>query len=183
MFFFPTMISMTAVALTFQYMFSTHNGIVNYFVSFAGLEPVNWLGTGSLAMAVVMLTLIWKNLGWDMLVFIGGLQTISREFLESAMIDGATRWQSFRFITLPLLRPTFLFVLVTSVISSFKVFDVVYVMTQGGPSYATTTIVQYIYRSAFKFFEMGAASASAYVLFIIIIAFTLVQWRFLWKEP
>jgi len=177
-YFFPVVVSMTAVALTWQYMFDPHNGIINYLLTEVGLQPLNWLGDKRLAMITIIFVSIWKGMGWNMLIFLGGLQAIPTIFYEAAEVDGANRWHCFINITLPLIKPIFLFVLITSIISAFKVFDIVYVMTEGGPMYATTTIVQYVYRAAFQFFEMGYASAVAYILFLIVLIITWIQLRY-----
>jgi multiple sugar transport system permease protein len=126
--------------------------------------------------AVIIMT-IWRNLGYNMVLFLAGLQGIPQEYYEAATIDGATRWQSFRHVTVPLLSPTTFFVLILSMIGSFQVFEATYVMTQGGPFYATYTMVLYIFFQGFQWFRMGYASALAYILFAIILALTFVQLR------
>ena len=126
-------------------------------------------------MPAVMLTSLWRGVGYNMIILLAGLQAIPAVMYEAAAIDGAGRSQVFWQITLPLLRPTFLFVLITSVIGSFKVFDIVYVMTRGGPCYATLVLVQHIYFSAFQSFTMGYASSLAYVFFAIVLIVTVIQ--------
>jgi len=120
---------------------------------------------------------VWKGLGYNMVIFLAGLQGIPQMYYESAKIDGAGKFQAFKDITLPLLSPTTFFVLVISIISSFQVFDQIFVMTSGGPAHATEVIIYYIYHNAFQIFRMGYASALAFCLFIIIFALTLLQIR------
>lgn len=128
-------------------------------------------------MPAVMITSIWKNLGFNMLLFLAGLQGIPDVYYEAAKIDGASRWQQFRCVTLPLLSPTTLFVVVMSIINSFQVFDQVYIMTAGGPARSTSVLVHYLYQNAFEYFKMGRASAIAYVLFFMVLIVTLLQLR------
>uniref|UniRef100_UPI0030C7CC5E carbohydrate ABC transporter permease n=1 Tax=Enterococcus faecium TaxID=1352 RepID=UPI0030C7CC5E len=118
---------------------------------------------------------VWKSLGFNMLIFLAGLQGISESYYEAADIDGATWFQKFRYITIPLLNPTTFFVSVMSVISSFQVFDTVFLMTQGGPARSTLVMVHYIYENAFQYFKMGYASAMSYVLFFIVAIITIIQ--------
>jgi multiple sugar transport system permease protein len=158
-------------------MFDVHLGVVNYLLALAGLSPQKWLHDPVMAMPVIVLYGLWHGVGYTMMIFLAGLQAIPSDLYEAAMVDGADRRASFRHITLPLLRPVTLFVLITSVIASFKVFDAVYVMTRGGPGYATMPMVQYIYMTAFEAFDMGYASALAMVLFAIVLVLTVVQLR------
>ncbi|HEV8638555.1 MAG TPA: sugar ABC transporter permease [Chloroflexota bacterium] len=175
--FFPTVTSTVAVSLVWLYMFDVHLGVVNYLLALAGLPPQKWLHDPVMAMPVIVLYGLWHGVGYTMMIFLAGLQAIPSDLYEAAMVDGADRRASFRHITLPLLRPVTLFVLITSVIASFKVFDAVYVMTRGGPGYATMPMVQYIYMTAFEAFDMGYASALAMVLFAIVLVLTVVQLR------
>jgi len=176
-YFFPTVTSTVAVSLVWLYMFDVHLGVVNYLLGLIGLPPQRWLHDPITAMPAVILYGLWHGVGYTMMIFLAGLQAIPADLYEAAMVDGADRAASFRHITLPLLRPVTLFVLITSVIGSFKVFDAVYVMTRGGPGYATMPMVQYVYMTAFEAFEMGYASAMAIVLFAIVLVLTLVQLR------
>jgi multiple sugar transport system permease protein len=129
-----------------------------------------------------MVMSIWKGFGYGMVIYLAGLQGIPDEYYEASRIDGASRWRQFLHITLPLLNPTTMFVLVIAFIGSFQVFDQVYVMTRGGPGYSTTVMVNYIYHEAFARFQMGRACAVAYVLFVIILIFTVVQIKFFSKR-
>jgi len=177
-YFFPTVTSMVVISLVFRFLFAPDLGIVSTTLTALGFQNLpTWLGDPHWAMRIVILVSAWKGIGYCMVLFLAGLQGIPAYVYEAARIDGASNRQMLRLITLPLLRPTTLFVLIISVIDAFKVFDQVYVMTQGGPGYATMTIVQYVYRAAFQMFEMGQASAAALVLFAIILILTLLQYR------
>lgn len=127
-------------------------------------------------MPALIITSVWKGLGFNMVIFLAALQDVPEDLYEAAKIDGANSWQLFRHITLPLITPAIFFVLVMGIIGSFQAFDQVYIMTNGGPAKATTVIVFYIWQNAFKFFKMGYASAVAYVLFLLILGVTLFQW-------
>lgn len=178
-FFFPTIISMVVVALIWQYIFNSDYGIANAFLERIGLPTQKWLADPKMAMPAIIMTSIWKALGYHMVIFLAGLQGIPEVYYEAARVDGASKWNCFRFITLPLLKPIVLFVLVMSVIGSFQVFTQVYVMTGGGPGYATMTLVQYLYDEGFEYYSLGYANSLAYVLFGIILVLTVAQLRFL----
>ena len=176
-YFFPTITSTVAVSLVWLYMFDVHLGVVNYLLGLVDLPPQRWLHDPLMAMPAIVLYGLWHGVGYTMMIFLAGLQAIPGDLYEAAMVDGADRRACFRHVTLPLLRPVTLFVLITSVIGSFKVFDAVYVMTRGGPGYATMPMVQYIYMTAFEGFEMGYASALACRLFAIVLVLTVLQLR------
>lgn len=181
-FFFPAVLSMISVALVWQWMFSSSYGVINHFLGLFGMPPVNWLSDARFAMPVIIMLSVWKWAGYNMMIFLAGLQGIPEVIDEAASIDGANRWQRFIYITLPLLRPTTFFVVVTAIIGSFQVFDQVFVMTKGGPGNATMTIVQYIFRESFERFDMGYGAAIAYVLFGIILFLTFIQTKFFGTE-
>lgn len=177
-YFLPVISSMVAVAVIWQWIYNPEYGVLNYFLSVFGIEGPSWLTSTKWAMPAVIVTSIWKNVGFNMLIFLAGLQAIPESYYEAADIDGATWLKKFRHITIPLLSPTTFFVSVMSVIGSFQVFDSVFLMTQGGPARSTSVMVHYIYENAFQFFKMGYASAMSYVLFFIIAIITLIQfWR------
>lgn len=177
-YFLPVISSMVAVAVIWQWIYNPEYGVLNYLLGLFGIEGPNWLTSTKWAMPAVIITSIWKNLGFNMLVFLAGLQSIPESYYEAADIDGATWFRKFWHITVPLLSPTTFFVSVMSVIGSFQVFDSVFLMTQGGPARSTSVMVHYIYENAFQFFKMGYASAMSYVLFFMISIVTLVQfWR------
>jgi multiple sugar transport system permease protein/sn-glycerol 3-phosphate transport system permease protein len=171
----PWMATPVAMGIVWQWIFDPQYGALNTFLGFFGLHGITWLSTSQLAMPSIAAVNIWQYTGYNMLFFLAGLQSIPEELYEAASIDGVSRVQAFFHVTLPLLRPTMFFVLVTAIIGSFQVFDTVYVMTQGGPGMATNTISFYIFRQAFVFFHAGYASALSMVLFAILLAVTLAQ--------
>ena len=174
-FFIPVISASVAVAVMWRWLYNTDYGLINTMLISIGLKGVPWLASTAWAMPAVILMAIWKSLGYNMVIFLAGLQSIPAHLHEAAAIDGANGVQRFRHITLPLLAPTTFFVLVISVISSFQVFDLAFVLTKGGPGDATNTMVMYIYNQAFQFFHMGYAAAIAWMLFAIIFVITLVQ--------
>lgn len=163
--FYPTMIPMAAAAMLGVWLFNPGIGLVNYYLSYLGIPPLEWLYTMRWALPAIMITAIWKNFGYFMLIYLAGLQSISSELYETAQVEGASFGQKLRYITLPLLGPTTLFVIVVGIITSFQAFDLVYVMTQGGPADRTNVLVYYIYQHAFRFWNIGQASALT-VLFV-----------------
>ncbi len=173
----PVVTSMVAVAMIWVQLFDPLYGVVSNALEAVGIKGIDWLGDPRLAMPSVIAVSVWKVIGWNMLIYLAGLQGIPDYLKEAAAIDGANRWQSFWKITLPLLQPTTFFIFVTSVIGAFQVFDVVYVMTGGGPANATTTLVHQIYNAAFKALDMGYAAAMSFVLFGIILVVSLVSLR------
>ncbi|MBO1514568.1 sugar ABC transporter permease [Metabacillus sp. BG109] len=177
-YFLPVISSMVAVAVIWQWIYNPEYGVLNFILSLVGIEGPSWLTSTTWAMPAVIITSIWKGVGFNMLLFLAGLQAIPEHYYEAADIDGATWFNKFWNITLPLLSPTTFFVTVMAVINSFQVFDSVYLMTQGGPARSTSVMVHYIYENAFQFFRMGYASAMSYVLFFVIAIITLIQfWR------
>ncbi len=178
-FFMPVITSAVAVSLVWQWLYNPDFGLLNSFLKMLGVtEPPVWLNSQVYALPAVIVAAIWKGLGYNMLLFLAGLQNISTTYYEAAELDGANDFQKFRHITWPLLSPTTFFVFVMSVISSFQVFDLVQLMTRGGPGRATSTLVHYIYQNGFKFFYTGYASALAYLLFALVLAITLVNMLF-----
>lgn len=174
-YFLPVVTSTVAASLIWSWLYSPNFGPINYFLAAIGIDGPPWLASTTWAMPAVILMSVWKGFGTNMLIFLAGLQGIPQEVLEAAMIDGATRWQRFWRVTWPLLTPTTFFVLVISCIASFQVFEQVFVMTEGGPAYATTVLGLFIYLNAFRYNNMGYAAAVAYILFALILAITLVQ--------
>lgn len=175
LFFMPVISSWVAVSVIWITLLDPQAGIMNYVLGQFGFAPINWLGDTSTAMPSVVMITIWKGVGFQMVIWLAGLQAIPYELYEAAAIDGATRLQSFWRITLPLLAPTTFFLAVTGVIGSFQVFSPVYVITGGGPRGSTDVVVHRIYLRAFEAFDMGYASAQAWVLFAVIFGLTLVQ--------
>lgn len=178
-FFAPVIISPVAAAVIWRWMYDPNFGLINYFLSFLGLKGPNWLNEPNSAMIALILMAVWKTFGVNMVLFSAGLQGIPETYYEAADIDGAGKWSKFWRITLPLLSPTTFFIMVMSIIGSFQVFDIVYVLTSGGPLGSTKVLVFYLYEQAFKFFEMGYASAVAYILFTILIILTLLQVKYM----
>ena len=177
-YFLPVVCSSVAAALMWQWLYDTNFGFINHLLQRIGFSPVPWLTSAKWAMPSIIIVSVWKDVGYYMVILLAALQDVPREVYEAARIDGARSWTVLRYITLPLISPALLFVTIMAVIGSFQVFDVTTVLTQGGPGTATISLVQYIYRCGFQFFQMGYASAVAYVLFLIILGFTLVQMYF-----
>jgi len=175
--FAPVVASIVAMAAVWMWMYDPINGLLNYFLQLCGMKPLKWLTDTQLAMPALILVDIWKHTGYDMIIYLAGIQSIPDSYYEAAKIDGANAWQRFWKITWPLLGPTTLFILIISVIQRFQVFSMVHTMTKGGPVQATDVIVYYLYEKAFVNFEMGYAFAVAYVLFLIIFAVTVIQWK------
>ena len=176
-FFLPVVTVTVAVALIWKWLYDPFAGLINLGLHLIGLPGPNWLSDPHWAMPALILMSVWKSFGYNMVLFLAGLQGIPASIYEAATIDGASPWQRLWRITLPLLSPTMFFAVVMTVISSFQVFDQAYIMTGGGPANATDTIVLYIYQNGFQFFRMGYASAIAWVLFTLIFIVTLVQLR------
>ena len=169
-FFFPFTLSVVTVGLTWLWLLDPVVGPFNYYLKAAGVPVRAWLADPSTAMWAIILTTVWWVTGYYLVIYLAGLQDIPPELYEAAAIDGASGWRRFWSITLPLLRPVFLFVLVTHIIGSFQIFGQVYILTDGGPGDATRTVVQHLYETAFRnFFQFGSATAMAWVLFVIIL--------------
>ncbi|MGI8905383.1 MAG: carbohydrate ABC transporter permease [Candidatus Sumerlaeaceae bacterium] len=179
-YFLPVVTSFVVFALIFGWIFQAGpNSLANKALGQVGIRPQSWLQNEHQALPLLALLGILKGAGWNMVYFLAGLQAIPDTFYEAARVDGASRFAIFRRITLPLLRPTIYFVLVLTTIGAFQVFDSAYVLTGGGPAYATTTIVYFIYTQGFESFQMGYASASAYVLLLLVLLVTWIQKRYL----
>lgn len=177
-YFLPVVSSIVAASLVWKWIFNPDFGIVNDFLRMVGISnPPKWITSTVWAMPSIIIVAIWKNVGYNMVIFLAGLQDIPKDLYEAGEIDGANKWQLFWNITLPMLSPTTFFITVISIIGSFQVFGQALVMTEGGPGISTNTIVFYIYQNAFVFFKMGYAAASAWVLFFIILLFTIIQAR------
>jgi multiple sugar transport system permease protein len=176
-FFTPVVVSSVAAGVIWRWVFDPNLGLANVGLAAVGLPAVDWTANAAAAMAALIIVGVWKTFGVNMVLFAAGLSSIPRHYYEAAAMDGAAAWAQFRHITLPLLAPTTLFVLVLSMIGSFQVFDVVFVLTKGGPLGATKVLVYYLYEHAFRFFDMGYASAVAYLLFAVLFALTLLQVR------
>lgn len=176
--FMPVVTSMVAVSLMFVWLYQPMYGVLNYVLGLVGLGPYQFLNSSSQVMPSIVAMSVWKTVGYTMVLFLAGLTTIPSEYYEAAKVDGASGLRSFIHITLPLLKPTTLFVLVTGMIGGFQVFTQIYVMTGGGPGTASRTLVMHIYETGFKFFEMGRASALAFVLFALVLVITIIQLKY-----
>lgn len=174
--FIPVVISWVIVSVIWKLLFHQH-GLLNTALAPLGVQPINWLLDKENAGWAIILPSIWKETGFYMVIFLAGLQNIPGVYYEASMIDGASLWQRFRFITLPLLRPTIVLSIVVAIINGLKIFIPPFVMTQGGPAGATRVMALIIYQTAFAFNRMGRASAMAVVLFLIILGLTLLQTR------
>jgi ABC-type sugar transport system permease subunit len=171
-------VSWVAVSLLWIWLLDPQYGLVTYLLRLVGLGAVNWLGDHRVALWSLVLVTVWKTVGYPMVIYLAGLQAIPGDVYEAAALDGADGWRRFRHITWPLLTPTTLFLVVTLTIASFQGFDIVKIMTQGGPVTATMIYVYYIYEQAFQYFKLGKASAAVVVFFTLILALTAVQWWF-----
>jgi multiple sugar transport system permease protein len=175
----PYVASVVATALVWRWMYHPDVGVINHLLTRTGLPPVNWLGDPRTALVAVMLVSVWMHLGYQLTVFLAGLEAIPQVYLDAARVDGASAWQRFWRVTFPLLRPVTLFVLVTGIIGAFQVFTLVVVLTGGGPLHATDTIVARIYRTAWEHLEFGDASALAVGLFALLFGATWAQLKLL----
>ena len=177
-FFFPYVASLVAVGAVWNMLFQPEFGPINEFLKFIGIQnPPRWCASTDWAMTVIVIVSVWKYMGYYMVVYLAALQGISKDLYEAASIDGATGFNKFRYITIPMLTPTTFFVVIMLTIQCFKVFDLIYVMTGGGPGRATNVIVNHIYNAAFVDFKFGYASAGAVVLFLIVLVITMIQFK------
>ncbi len=176
-FFTPVISAWVAVALLWTWIFNPQYGLVNFILGLVGIQGPTWLFDPNWAMPAIILTSVWKDTGYLMAMFLNGLQNIPDEYYEAAAIDGASPWARFRHITLPMLSPTTFFALIISLISSFQVFDQVWIMTAGGPAGATTTLVERIVNNAFHYGNMGYAAGLSWVLFLLVFVATVIQSR------
>ncbi|MCY7379645.1 MAG: sugar ABC transporter permease [Gemmatimonadaceae bacterium] len=176
-FFAPFVTTLVAVAIVWRYLYHPRYGLLNWMLGHVGVQPIDWLGDPRWAMPAIILMATWKNFGYNMLIFIAGLQNIPRELHEAAALDGATPFQRFRHVTIPMLAPTMFFVVIVTMIGYLQLFTEPYVMTQGGPLRATTSLVLYMYEEGFRWWRLGVAAAIAFLLFLVIVLFTLLQRR------
>lgn len=174
-FFAPVVTTMVAVAIVWRYLYHTRYGMLNQALGWLGISPIDWLGDTRWAMLAIIVLAVWKNLGYNMVIFVAGLQSIPEEMYDAARIDGAGAWYTFWHVKLPLLAPTFFFVGITTMIGYFQLFAEPYVMTQGGPLHSTYSVVMYMYEEGFRWWNVGFASAIAFVLFAIVLGITGVQ--------
>lgn len=175
LYYLPTITMWVAIALVWKWLYSPQYGLVNWALGLVGIKGPAWLSDPHWAMPAQIFTSWWKGAGYNMLILLAGLQGIPEIYYEAASIDGANWWQRFRHVTLPLLTPTIYFVVVMTFIGSFGVFAQIYIMTEGGPGQATTTLIYYLYTNAFKYFDVGYSSVLAIAFFIVVFVFTIVQ--------
>jgi multiple sugar transport system permease protein len=176
-FFAPFVTTLVAVAIVWRYLYHPRYGLLNWMLGHVGISPIDWLGNPLWAMPAIIVMATWKNFGYNMLICIAGLQNIPRELHEAAALDGATPFQRFRYVTIPMLAPTLFFVVIVTMIGYLQLFTEPYVMTQGGPLRATTSLVLYMYEEGFRWWRLGVAAAIAFLLFALIVAFTVIQRR------
>jgi multiple sugar transport system permease protein len=175
--FAPVVTTLVAVAIIWRYLLHTRYGLLNYGLGRLGIAPVDWLGDPHWAMPAIILFSVWKNFGYNMVIVLAALQHIPEDLYEAASLDGASLWQQFRHVTLPALAPTLLFVSIMTVAGYFQLFAEPYVMTQGGPAQSTLSVLYLLYEEGFKWWNLGRASAVAFVLFLMMFTVTLVQLR------
>jgi len=175
LFFLPVVTTLVAVAVVWRYLYHPRYGMLNHLLGLLGIGPIDWLGDPRWAMPAIILLAVWKNFGFNMIIFLAGLESIPPRLYEAARLDGATAWQEFRRVTLPMLAPTFLFVALITMIGYFQLFAEPYVMTQGGPANSTLSVVLLMYEEGFRWWSMGYGAAIAFVLFAIILGATLLQ--------
>ena len=173
--FAPVVTTLVAVAIVWRYLLHTRSGLINYGLESLGLTPVDWLGDPHWAMPAIILFAVWKNFGYNMIIFLAGLQSIPEELYEAARIDGASSWQQLRHVTLPSLAPVVLLVSVLTMAGYFQLFAEPYVMTQGGPLQSTVSVLYFMYEEGFKWWNLGFASAIAFVLFVLMFVVTMLQ--------
>ena len=178
-FFVPRILSVAVVSLIWLWVYQPEWGLLNFYLKKVLLLHQNWLNHPFWAFLAIVMVDTWWCAGYNMIIFLAGLQQIPKTLYEAAYIDGSNKWQCFIYITLPGLKPSLLFVLVVHIIGAFQIFGIFWIMTQGGPYGSTRLMVQYIYENGFTYFKMGYASSLAYVLFLLILVFTLIQFRFL----
>jgi len=176
-YFAPVVTTLVAVAVVWRFVYHPRFGLLNYLLGLVGITPIDWLGDPQWAMPAIILMAVWKNFGYNMVIFIAGLQNIPDALYEAASIDGASTFQKFRTITLPLLAPTTVFISIITMIGYFQLFAEPYVMTQGGPMNATLSIVLLMYQQGFRWWNMGYSAAVAFVLFAVIFAASVLQTR------
>jgi multiple sugar transport system permease protein len=176
-YFLPFVTTLVAVAIVWRYLYHPQYGFLNYALGAVGIHPVDWLGDPRWAMPAIILLAVWKNFGYNMLIFIAGLQAVPEDLYEAAALDGAGAVRQFWHVTLPNLAPTFFFVGVVTMIGYFQLFAEPYVMTAGGPLGATTSLVLFMYEEGFRWWRLGVAASIAFLLFLIILVWTAIQLR------
>ncbi len=180
--FVPVVTTAVATAVVWRYLFNTKYGWANHVLDTLGIHPVDWLGDPHWAMPTIILFAVWKNFGYNMIILLAGLQAIPADLYEAARIDGASAWRQFRHISLPMLGPTLLMVAILTVSGYFQLFAEPYVMTEGGPLESTTSVLYLMYEDGFKWWNLGTASAEAFLLFLVMFAVTAAMLRLSRRE-
>ncbi len=175
--FAPVVTTLVAVAVVWRYLLHTRYGLLNHALASIGIDPIDWLGHPQWAMPAIVLLSVWKNFGYNMIILLAGLQAIPKDLYEAASLEGASWWQQLRHVTLPTLAPMLLMVSILTMAAHFQLFAEPYVMTQGGPAQRTVTVLYFMYEEGFKWWSLGSASAVAFVLFLFMFGFTLLQLR------
>ena len=175
--FAPVVTTLVAVAVIWRYLFNTRYGFLNYALGFAGIDPIDWLGDPHWAMPAIIVFAVWKSFGYNMVILLAGLQSIPADLYEAARIDGASYFERFVHVTLPMLSPLFTLVTIITVAGYFQLFAEPYVMTQGGPLQSTVSVLYCMYEEGFKWWSLGSASAVAFLLFAFILGITFVPMR------
>jgi multiple sugar transport system permease protein len=173
--FLPVVTTLVAVAVVWRALYQPRYGLLDRALALLGLSPIDWLGDPRWAMSAIILLAVWKNFGFNMIIFVAGLESIPERLYEAARLDGARKWSELRYVTLPMLGPTFLFVTIITLIGYFQLFAEPYVMTQGGPADSTLSVVLLMYTEGFRWWNMGYAAAIAFALFAIILGVTALQ--------
>ena len=181
-FMLPGVASLVAIAMVWRWIYNDQFGLINTGLRFLGLQPVGWLTSETWVLPAIVMMLIWSGMGFDSIIYLAALRNIPRHLYEAAELDGANPWQRFWSITFPLLTPVHFYNLIIGLIGSFQVFDVIFVMTGGGPGLSSRVYAYHLYLQAFRRFNMGYAASMAWFLFLIILVLTLIQWRFLGRR-
>jgi len=182
-YFAPVVTTLVAVAVVWRYIFHARYGLLNYLLDGLGIDPVDWLGDPRWSMPSIVILAVWKNFGYNMIIFVAALQSIPQDLYEAARIDGSSSWQELRHVTLPMLKPTFALVGILTIAGYFQLFAEPYVMTEGGPLQSTVSVLYFMYNEGFKWWNLGSASAVAFVLFVIILVVTVIPVRLARQEP
>jgi multiple sugar transport system permease protein len=175
--FAPFVTTLVATAVVWNYLLHTRYGLINYGLSLIGVGPVDWLGNPRTALPAILLFVAWKGFGYNMIIFLAALQTVNKDLLDAARVDGAGPWMRFRHVVLPAISPTILLVAILTVSGMFQLFAEPYVMTQGGPAKSTITVLYFMFEEGFKWWNLGSGAAVAFILFLCIFATTLVQMK------
>lgn len=181
-YFLPSVTSTVAISVIWSWIFATDFGLVNNILSVFGVDKITWLQSPMLALWVIVIVNLWKQLGYDIVIYVAGLQAIPNDLYEAAQVDGGRRWHVFRRVTFPLVMPTTYFLLIISVVESFQIFTIVNIMTNGGPAFATDMLVNLLYRTGFVLFDIGQGSALAVILFLVLLVLAVIKSRLIGKK-